>query len=102
MNWAYLLRCADGTYYAGWTNDLEKRLKAHNTGHGAKYTHGRGPVQLAWAQKYPTKSEAMVQEAKLKKLSKQEKMQLAAGFTGVPDLEETKDFAEDKEAEVEK
>ena len=80
MNWAYLLRCADGSLYAGWTNDLEKRVKAHNEGTGAKYTRGRGPVVLAWAQDYPDKSTAMKQEAKLKRMNKAEKEELAITY----------------------
>ena len=46
MNYTYILQCSDGTYYTGWTNDLEKRLDAHNTGKGAKYTKARRPVML--------------------------------------------------------
>ncbi len=76
MNWAYLLRCADGSLYAGWTNNLEKRVKAHNDGHGAKYTRGRRPVQLVYALTFETKAEAMAQEAKLKKMRKEQKEKL--------------------------
>ena len=50
-NWAYLVRCADGTLYAGWTNDLERRLETHNAGKGAKYTRSRRPVTLVWCWK---------------------------------------------------
>lgn len=81
MNWAYLLRCADGSLYAGWTNDLQKRLAAHNAGTGARYTRGRRPVALAWAQGFATKSQAMACEAKLKRLPKAEKEALAAAFS---------------------
>ncbi len=80
MNWAYLLRCADGSLYAGWTNDLEKRVKAHNEGTGAKYTRWRGPVVLAWAQDYPDKSSAMKQEANLKRMNKAEKEKLVLAY----------------------
>ena len=48
MNYTYLLECSDGTFYCGWTNDLEKRVKAHNSGRGAKYTKPRRPVRLVW------------------------------------------------------
>ncbi len=72
-NWAYLLRCADGSLYAGWTNDLSRRLAAHNAGTGAKYTRGRGPVCLAYARSYATQGEAMAAEAALKRLPKPEK-----------------------------
>ena len=73
MNWVYLLRCADGTLYTGWTNDLEKRLAAHNAGTGAKYTRGRGPLALVYKASFSTKSEAMAEEARLKKLTKAQK-----------------------------
>lgn len=79
-NWAYLLRCADGSFYAGWTNDLEKRLAAHNAGAGAKYTRGRRPVALAWAQGYETKSQAMQREAQLKRMPRAKKMALVQEY----------------------
>lgn len=52
--YTYILRCADGTLYCGWTNDLTARLAAHNSGRGAKYTRGRGPVQLAYSELHET------------------------------------------------
>ncbi len=73
MNWVYLLRCADGSLYAGWTNNLEKRVKTHNEGAGAKYTRGRRPVKLVYARGFNTKSEAMAEEVRLKKLQKSQK-----------------------------
>lgn len=84
MNWAYLLRCRDGSLYAGWTNDLAQRLAAHNSGAGAKYTRGRGPVTVTWAQSYADKSAAMRQEALLKRLPKAEKEALAAAWNAAP------------------
>ncbi len=48
MNYTYILRCADGTLYTGWTNDLERRLAAHNAGKGSKYTCSRRPVELVY------------------------------------------------------
>jgi putative endonuclease len=77
-NFAYLLRCADGTLYAGWTNDLSRRLAAHNAGKGAKYTRSRRPVALVYAEPFPTKAQAMRREWELKHLSRQEKLALAA------------------------
>ena len=77
MNYAYLVRCSDGSLYAGWTNDIEKRLKSHNAGTGAKYTRARLPVTLAYQETFDTKSEAMKREAALKKLTHQQKEQLA-------------------------
>ena len=55
MNYTYILHCADGTLYCGWTNDLKKRLHAHNSGTGAKYTKSRRPVTLAYYEAFGTK-----------------------------------------------
>ena len=76
MNYAYILRCCDGTLYSGWTNDLEKRLKAHNSGRGGKYTRSRLPVELAYFEEFESKSEAMSREAQFKQLSRDEKLKL--------------------------
>ncbi len=76
MNYAYLVRCSDNSLYAGWTNDVEKRLKAHNAGTGAKYTKYRRPVTLAYLEAFETKSEAMKKEAALKKLTRRQKEKL--------------------------
>ena len=78
---AYILLCADGTLYTGWTNDIEKRLAAHNAGRGAKYTRGRRPVTLLYSEECATKSEAMSREAAIaiKKLSREEKLMLSEG-----------------------
>lgn len=73
MSWAYLVRCSDGSLYAGWAADLEKRVAKHNEGTGAKYTRSRRPVALVWAQEFQDRQQAMVQEAKLKKMKKQQK-----------------------------
>ena len=54
-NYTYILRCADGTYYCGWTNNLDRRLKAHNEGKGAKYTRSRRPVALVYYEAFPQK-----------------------------------------------
>lgn len=73
MAYAYLVRCADGSLYAGWTTDVEARVKFHNSGKGAKYTRSRLPVCLAWS--YYTESKIIAQrlEAAVKKLSKEKK-----------------------------
>lgn len=76
MNYTYILLCADSTLYCGWTNHLEKRIKAHNEGKGAKYTRGRRPVSLVYQEEYQEKEEAMKREAEIKKLSKKEKLKL--------------------------
>ena len=77
-NYTYLVRCADGTFYCGWTNALDKRIKAHNEGRGAKYTRSRRPVTLVYWEEFSTKTEAMQREAAVKKLTRQQKERLIA------------------------
>lgn len=72
----YLLRCADNTLYCGYTDDLEKRVKTHNRGKGAKYTRRRTPVTLMYSEELKTKSEALKREHQIKKLSRKEKLAL--------------------------
>lgn len=79
MNYTYILRCQDGSLYTGWTNDLEKRVAAHNAGTGSKYTRTRRPVELVYYESFPTKSEAMRREVQIKRLSRGEKLCLIAG-----------------------
>lgn len=76
MNYTYILECADGTLYCGWTNDLEKRLKIHNDGNGAKYTRSRLPVTLVYYEEFETPREAQSREAKIKRLTRQQKLEL--------------------------
>ena len=64
---------ADGTYYTGWTNQIRKRIRAHNSGKGAKYTKGRGPLKLVYLEISDTKEAAMKREAAIKKLTRREK-----------------------------
>ena len=74
-NWTvYMLECADGTLYTGITDDLERRLRAHNEGRGAKYTRGRGPLKLRYLESVPDKSTALKREHALKQLRRSEKM----------------------------
>ena len=80
MNYTYLVQCADGTLYCGWTNHLEERVKAHNSGKGAKYTRSRLPVAIVYYEEFDTKEEAMRREAAIKKLSKEKKELLVAQF----------------------
>lgn len=75
----YVLRCADGTLYCGYTDDLEKRLKAHNSGTGAKYTKSRLPVKIAYYEGFASKSEAMRREYAIKQLTRAEKLKLIEG-----------------------
>lgn len=77
--YAYIVECADGTLYSGWTNDLEKRIAAHNAGQGAKYTRSRRPVTLRYYEEFEDKSEALRREAALKKLSRAKKLKLIKG-----------------------
>lgn len=72
-NYTYILRCADGTFYTGWTNDLAHRLQTHNAGCGGKYTRSRLPVELVYYEIFETRSEAMKREAAIKRLSRKEK-----------------------------
>lgn len=73
----YILKCSDKTLYTGSTNDLERRLIAHNTSNrGAKYTRGRRPVKLLYSEKFKTKSNALKREWKIKKMNRLEKMKL--------------------------
>ena len=76
MNYVYILRCADGSLYTGWTNDLEKRVKTHNAGKGAKYTKTRLPVELVYYEEYEEKGEALSREFSIKKLKKKTKEKL--------------------------
>lgn len=74
--YVYMLMCADDTIYTGITNNLEKRLVAHNSGKGAKYTRGRSPVTLVWAQVADSKSDALKREYATKKLPRNKKYSL--------------------------
>lgn len=76
MNYVYMLKCADGSIYTGWTNDLEKRLRAHNAGEGARYTKSRRPVELVYYETFPEKSQALKREYALKQLKRGEKLKL--------------------------
>ena len=80
MYFAYLVRCADGTLYGGYTTDLQKRLAAHNSGKGAKYTRSRLPVELVWWEECETREAAMSREWHVKRLSRAEKLKRAENF----------------------
>lgn len=74
MSWfVYMLRCGDGTLYTGVTDDVLRRLAAHRAGKGAKYTRGRGPLELVYQEQVPDKSAALKREYQIKRLPKQEK-----------------------------
>lgn len=72
----YMLRCKDGSLYTGWTNDLEHRLTMHNSGRGAKYTRGRGPLELVYSEELPDKEAALRRECAIKKLRREQKLAL--------------------------
>lgn len=82
MNYTYIVKCSDNTFYTGWTNDLKKRIEMHNSGKGAKYTKARLPVELVYYEAFDTKEEAMSREWHIKRLSRSEKQKLieAAGL----------------------
>ena len=75
-NYTYILRCADDTLYCGWTNNLQKRLAAHNAGTASKCTRSRRSVELVYYEEFATKQEAMRREYQIKRLSRQEKLEL--------------------------
>lgn len=81
----YMLRCGDGTLYTGWTNDVQKRLKAHNAGRGGKYTRSRLPVELVYQEYFETKSQALKREIAIKRLRRKKKLALIeSGATPLP------------------
>jgi len=69
----YVLECSDGTYYTGYTTDVERRVAEHDAGDGAKYTRGRTPVELVYTERFESKSAAMSREYEIKQLSRAEK-----------------------------
>jgi putative endonuclease len=77
--WVYILRCRDGSFYTGWTNDLERRLAKHSAGEASRYTASRLPVELAFAQAMDDRSAAMREELRIKRLSRPQKLALMAG-----------------------
>ena len=77
MNYTYIVKCCDNTLYTGWTTDLDRRIEAHNSGKGAKYTRSRRPVELIYAERFDTKQGAMRREWEIKQLSREEKLRLA-------------------------
>lgn len=79
MSWrVYMVRCVDGSLYTGCTNDLEKRVERHNAGKGARYTRSRLPVELVWNVRVKDRSAALSREAKLKQLTREQKLVLVA------------------------
>lgn len=78
VHYAYVLRCSDGTFYTGYTTDVERRVREHDAGDGAKYTRGRTPVELVHVEQFDTKSAAMSREYEIKQLSRARKERLVS------------------------
>lgn len=76
MNYTYILECADGSLYCGWTNDIYKRVEDHNASKGAKYTKARLPVKLVYYEAFETKEEACKREYEIKQMTRAQKMKL--------------------------
>jgi putative endonuclease len=79
MPYVYILRCADGTYYTGWTSDVTRRVAAHNAGRGGRYTRMRRPVTLVYQEEAEDRASAMRREASIKRYSREQKERLVAG-----------------------
>ena len=81
MNWiVYILQCADDSLYTGITNDLERRLSDHESGKGAKYTKGRGPLKIVYQEQSANRSEASKRELEIKSLSRAEKLNIIGNY----------------------
>lgn len=80
MNFVYILLCSDNTLYTGWTNDLKKRIQAHQNKKGAKYTYSRVPIKLVYFEEYEDKITAMKREYAIKQLKREEKLKLIQNF----------------------
>ena len=89
MNYTYILKCKDGSLYTGWTNDLEQRVAAHNTGKGAKYTKARRPVELVYFEEFETKEQAMKREYAIKQMARKDKLELVRRKEKADDRSET-------------
>jgi len=90
-HYIYVLKCSDGSFYTGYTTNLEKRVNTHNNGKGAKYTRGRLPVRLVYSKEFPTKSEALKAEYAFKQWSRNKKEQFllkkeGEGFVAAKEL----------------
>ena len=76
MHYIYILKCSDGTFYTGYTIDIENRIKVHSSGKGAKYTRARLPVELVYSEEYELKTEAMKREYEIKQFCRSDKLKL--------------------------
>ena len=80
--YCYIVECADGTFYTGWTTDPERRVKTHNAGRGARYTRTRRPVMLVYLEPQPDKVSAMKRERAIKTMTRQKKQELIGMLWG--------------------
>ncbi|MEG6584653.1 GIY-YIG nuclease family protein [Dendrosporobacter sp. 1207_IL3150] len=87
MAFTYIVECSDGTLYTGWTTDLDNRIAKHNSGNGAKYTRGRGPVKLVYHEEFSDSKTARERECAIKKLPRIEKKQLISNFSNMTNKE---------------
>ena len=83
--YVYMVQCGDGSYYTGWTDDVEKRVQVHQSGKGAIYTRGRGPIALVWYEQVEDKSTALKREIEIKKWPKAKKEKLILIYKGEKD-----------------
>jgi len=81
IGYCYLVECADGSFYAGWTYDPQRRVQQHNDGRGARYTRTHGPVKLVYLEEHPSRQHAMRREQEIKRLSHQQKRKLALQYS---------------------
>ncbi|KEO85054.1 GIY-YIG nuclease family protein [Tumebacillus flagellatus] len=87
MVYVYLLECKDGSLYTGIANDLNKRIREHRTGRGAKYTRGRGPLHLRYVELQLDKGDALRREREIKKMSRRQKLLLLETLCLLPDAD---------------
>ena len=83
-HWVYVVECVDGSFYTGYTTDVERRVRQHDRGEGAKYTRGRTPVELVHVEAFDSKSAAMSREYEVKQLSRADKERLVESDAGTP------------------
>ncbi|MGD0395690.1 MAG: GIY-YIG nuclease family protein [Nitrososphaerales archaeon] len=84
VHFVYVLRCSDGTLYTGYTTDVDRRLRQHNAGKGARYTRSRIPVKLAFKERFRRRSDALRREFQIKRMSRSSKLLLCAEYSPKP------------------
>lgn len=81
MYYVYMLKCGDGSFYCGYTNDVKKRFEKHKSGMGAKYTRSRLPLEIVYVEEFETKSDALKRECEIKKLKHLQKIKLTEAYS---------------------